>query len=208
MKNYFWNVKIYNPMEATKYHITGEYTLKEIEAINKSILFFTTSNSHYDGEDEDLYDFQRKFNKELDDAIVFEKKGGIKWSNKVPKKSMNYKYMKELEENEKLKEENEDNLASLNFYTEQCAELKDERKKLKEENLKLLKECDKHRRSCEDLSEIYSQEKIKWANEVLRENKKLKEDNQKLREVKNKRTEKMGKIIYDISKKLEELKED
>jgi hypothetical protein len=30
-----------------------------------------------------------------------------------------------------LQEENEDNLASLNFYTEQCAELKDERKKLK-----------------------------------------------------------------------------
>ena len=49
-----------------------------------------------------------------------------------------------LEENKKLvgeikklQEENEDNLASLNFYTEQCAELKDERKKLKEENKKL-----------------------------------------------------------------------
>jgi len=33
-----------------------------------------------------------------------------------------------------LAEENEDNLASLNFYTEQCAELKDERKKLKDKN--------------------------------------------------------------------------
>jgi|DEB0MinimDraft_6_1074348.scaffolds.fasta_scaffold116704_2 endonuclease III len=43
-------------------------------------------------------------------------------------------YLKELEaKNKKLEEENEDNLASLNFYTEQCAELKDERKKLKEE---------------------------------------------------------------------------
>ncbi len=36
-----------------------------------------------------------------------------------------------------LTEENEDNLASLNFYTEQCTELKDERKQLKEENKKL-----------------------------------------------------------------------
>ena len=41
------------------------------------------------------------------------------------------------EENKKLEEENEDNLASLNFYTEQCAELKDERKKLKEEIFEL-----------------------------------------------------------------------
>ncbi len=36
-----------------------------------------------------------------------------------------------------LAEENEDNLASLNFYTEQCAELKDERKKLKEQNQRM-----------------------------------------------------------------------
>jgi len=129
-------------MEATKYHITGEYTLKEIEAINKSIRFFSTSNARIEGEDEDLFDFQKKFNKELDDAIAFEKKGGIKWC----------KISKKLKNNSQ------------------------------------------------------SHEKIRWANVVLKENKKLKEENQKLREVKNKRTEKMGKIIYDISNKLEELK--
>ena len=39
--------------------------------------------------------------------------------------------------NKELEKENEDNLASLNFYTEQCAELKDERKKLKAENEEL-----------------------------------------------------------------------
>jgi hypothetical protein len=42
-------------------------------------------------------------------------------------------YQELKEENKKLQEGNEDNLASLNFYTEQCAELKDERKQLKEE---------------------------------------------------------------------------
>jgi len=46
------------------------------------------------------------------------------------------------EENKKLKEENEDNLASLNFYTEQCTELKDERKQLKEENEMLKTEAE------------------------------------------------------------------
>jgi len=47
-------------------------------------------------------------------------------------------HIKELEiKNKKLEEENEDNLASLNFYTEQCAELKEERKGLKEEIKKL-----------------------------------------------------------------------
>jgi len=38
---------------------------------------------------------------------------------------------------QELTEELEDALASVNFYTEQCAELKDERKKLKAENEKL-----------------------------------------------------------------------
>ena len=85
-------------------------------------------------------------------------------------------------------------------------------KQMKEENLKLLKECDKHRRAYDTLEkevkevkESASHEKIKWANVVLTENKKLKEENKKLREVKNKRTERMGKIIYDIKQKLEEL---
>ena len=54
-----------------------------------------------------------------------------------------------IEENKKLKEQNEDNLASLNFYTEQCAELKDERKKLKE----TIQHCEGVMESDEDLEE-------------------------------------------------------
>ena len=53
------------------------------------------------------------------------------------------------EENKKLNEQNEDNLASLNFYTEQCAELKDERKKLKE----TIQHCEGVMESDEDLEE-------------------------------------------------------
>ncbi len=63
------------------------------------------------------------------------------------------KYAEEVvelkEENKKLKEQNEDNLASLNFYTEQCAELKDERKKLKE----TIQHCEGVMESDEDLEE-------------------------------------------------------
>ena len=61
---------------------------------------------------------------------------------KVPKKTMNYEKMMNMEkEIEELKEENEKYkqyeqheetiLSSLNFYTEQCEELKEERKELK-----------------------------------------------------------------------------
>ncbi len=41
-----------------------------------------------------------------------------------------------------LVDENEDTLASLNFYKEQCAELKEERKELKEENKALKEKAD------------------------------------------------------------------
>ena len=43
-------------------------------------------------------------------------------------------YEQQLAENEKLKEENEDTLASLNFYQEANKEPKEEIKELKEEN--------------------------------------------------------------------------
>ena len=86
-------------------------------------------------------------------------------------------------------------------------------KRRKEESDWAIKKIEKLKEDLRDKEEevdnlqttIQGYEKIKWANEVLTENKKLKEENHKLREVKNKRTEKMGKIIYDISKKLEEL---
>ncbi len=64
-----------------------------------------------------------------------------------------------IEENKKLKEQNEDNLASLNFYTEQCAELKDERKKLKLE------------RQRDTIAEVRSAR-----DRAMSENKKLKEE--------------------------------
>ena len=78
-------------------------------------------------------------------------------------------YLKELEiknkkleeENKKLEEENEDNLASLNFYTEQCAELKDERKQLKEENKKLQEEIKELKEEFVDDSES-EEEKTKY----------------------------------------------
>tara|TARA_R100000935_G_scaffold51051_1_gene77317 strand:- start:665 stop:1483 length:819 start_codon:yes stop_codon:yes gene_type:complete len=77
-------------------------------------------------------------------------------------------------DNEKLKEENqnyeerddtiEDAFASLNFYQEQCQELKDERKKLKEENEKLKEELADHkdwkaiaRKKTEALQECFPQ---------------------------------------------------
>ena len=110
------------------------------------------------------------------------------------------------EENKKLEEENEDNLASLNFYTEQCAELKDERKKLKNDlrlcaeglipkdliqlgivedlrgKVKQLEE--KNKKLKEDLEKAWDQRGDKWRKarikKLTEENEKLKEENKKL----------------------------
>ena len=116
-------------------------------------------------------------------------------------------YKKLYEEHQKLKKKLDDSSHREDsmFHTLN--------KRRKEESDWAIKKIEKLKEDLRDKEEevdnlqttIQGYEKIKWANEVLTENKKLKEENHKLREVKNKRTEKMGKIIYDISKKLEEL---
>jgi len=100
-------------------------------------------------------------------------------------------HIKDLEiKNKKLEEENDDNLASLNFYTEQCAELKDERKGLKEE-MSAMKEAlaEKFYKHYDDMG--YNKLNIartvgpnlgRMIEHLINENKKLQEKNEELQE--------------------------
>ena len=95
------------------------------------------------------------------------------------------------EENKKLKCEDdtlEDTLASLNFYTEQCAELKEKIKKLKEKideqyefsYFKKMKDLQgENKKLKEDLEKAWDQRGDKWRKA---RNKKLEEENKKLKE--------------------------
>ena len=134
------------------------------------------------------------------------------------------------EENKKLEEENEDNLASLNFYTEQCAELKDERKKLKND-LRLCAEglipkdliqlgivedlrgkVKQLEEKNEELDWIIKRERCEYheldenKNELIAENKKLKED---LEKAWDQRGDKWRKArIKKLTEENEKLKEE
>tara|TARA_R100001015_G_C4633110_1_gene197601 strand:+ start:1450 stop:2538 length:1089 start_codon:yes stop_codon:yes gene_type:complete len=107
-----------------------------------------------------------------------------------------------------LVDENEDTLASLNFYKEQCAELKEERKKLKEELAKvpaLLEEERYKERSANERD---------WEDKEEEEIEALKKENEKIAELVISQTDKLKEVSikynegYKINQELKEKNEE